>query len=141
RSTGRSGRESVALLRTTSMQLYAWRIAGLLISTSKSGGTCNDTAQGVVTLGRAWGETQTESLLEKAVELEPFHQSTLVALAFVILQGGGSIERAHQLLKRAAGYKTRKATPDILQALASIHACAGNRSVATFLLRRATRAS
>lgn len=49
---------------------------------------------------RSLGETQVEALLEKAVDLEPFHVPTLTVLSFVFLQRG-AVARAERMLERA----------------------------------------
>lgn len=99
------GRESVALLRTSAMHLYAWRgTADPTSDVSAPLPAFSRTATAAAT--RPGWEAEAEGLLARAVELEPFHVPTLAALAFVLLQngvagGGGILKRAEGLLEKA----------------------------------------
>lgn len=115
------GRESVALLRTTALHLYAWRVAGNPgindeLSPLPSPAAMAAAAVESAASTRAVDERHTEMLLARAVEIEPFHVPTLTALAFVLLQrgsgsgggGGREMERAERLLERAVEYSGRR---------------------------------
>ena len=103
----------MALLRTTALHLYSWRATetngvrhahSLAPAAAASSGGSK----------RAADERHAETLLTRAVEIEPFHAPTIAALAFVLLQragggggGGGGTDscramvRAEALLEKA----------------------------------------
>lgn len=105
---GGRGTESAALLRTTALHLYSWRAT----EQHGVGHTRSLTSAAVVSseAGRkAADERRAETLLTRAVEIEPFHVPTIAALAFVLLQrcGGGDTgdccakARAERLFEKA----------------------------------------
>lgn len=99
RGLGAGGTESVALLRTAALYLYSWRVTSL----SDNGDALARERSPMAVVNRAADERQTETLLARAIELEPFHVPTLTALAFVLLQrsGGCAVARADRLLEKA----------------------------------------
>lgn len=99
RGLGAGGTESVALLRTAALYLYTWRVNSL----SDNGDTLARETSPVAVVNRAADEKQTETLLARAIELEPSHVPTLTALALVLLQRGGgcAVARAEGLLEKA----------------------------------------
>lgn len=63
---------------------------------------------------RSLEESHAEALLERAVDLEPFHLPTLAVLSFVFLQRG-SVAKAERMLERAmkcAGQRGEKTCCD-----------------------------
>lgn len=92
-------RDNVALVRTAAMHLYTWRLTADPHSSFPSFHSTD--SKGVITMeNRSLGESHAEALLEKAVDLEPFHVPTLAALSFVFLQRG-AVARAERMLERA----------------------------------------
>lgn len=91
-------------MRTAAMHIYAWRssmVSGRSPHLLSMSTTLKSRAAAAVT--RVAGALQAEGLLTKAVDLEPFHWPTMVALAFLVLQRGGvdTVSRAGALLERA----------------------------------------
>lgn len=91
-------------MRTAAMHMYAWRssvVPGLTPHSISIPATLKSKAAAAAT--RLAGARQAEGLLTRAVDLEPFHWPTMVALAFLVLQrgGGGTVARAGALLDRA----------------------------------------
>lgn len=117
---GGGGKESVALFRTTALHLYAWRATETpdtdrpspMPSPAAVAAAAVESAASI----RAVDERNTQMLLAKAVELEPFHVPSLAALAFVLLQqgsgsgggGGRAMAKAEELLERAVEYAGRR---------------------------------
>lgn len=112
RGLGAGGTESVALLRTAALYLYTWRVNSL----SNNGDTLARERSQTAVVNRAADEKQTETLLARAIELEPFHVPTLTALAFVLLQRGGgcAVARAEGLLEKAVDSAGPRGMPSVI---------------------------
>ena len=92
------GRVSVALLRTAALHLYTWRASG-----NAGNDACSTAAAVSMANSEAADERHAESLLARAVELEPFHVATLTALAFMLLQRSGDGCSSDRTMARAEG--------------------------------------